>query len=136
MSWLSRVANAFRWPSVDRGLDDEAAFHLECRIDELVAAGLSPEEAEAQARRAFGNRLRLREQSRDVKLLPWLAECLQDTGQDLRVAIRCSAPLRSSRASRFCRWPSASVPTPRSFPSSTACCSARCRSLNQSVSSS
>jgi predicted permease len=88
MSWLSRVVNAFRWPSVDRALDDEAAFHLECRVNELVAAGLSPKEAEAQARRAFGNRLHLREQSRDVKLLPCLAECLQDSGQDLRVAVR------------------------------------------------
>ena len=84
MSWLSRVANAFRPSRVDRTLDEEAAFHLECRVNELVAAGLSPEEAEAQARRAFGNRLRLREQSRDVKLLPWLVDC----AQDVRVAVR------------------------------------------------
>ena len=69
MSWLSRLANVFRTSSVDRALDDEAAFHLQCRISELVAAGLSPREAEAQARRAFGNRLHLRDQSRDVKLL-------------------------------------------------------------------
>ena len=61
MSWLSRLTNAFRPSSVDRALDEETAFHLECRIDELVAGGLSPKEAEAQARRAFGNRLRLRE---------------------------------------------------------------------------
>ena len=84
MSWLSRVANAFRQSRVDRALDEEAAFHLECRINELVAAGLSPKEAEAQARRAFGNRLRLREQSRDVKLVPWLVDCVQD----VRVAVR------------------------------------------------
>jgi putative ABC transport system permease protein len=84
MSWLSRLANAFRPSSVDRALDEEAAFHLECRINELVGAGLSPKEAEAQARRAFGNRLRLREESRDVKLLPWLIDCVQD----VRVAVR------------------------------------------------
>jgi len=84
MSWLSRLTNAFRPSSVDGALDEEAAFHLECRIDELVAAGLSPKEAEAQARRAFGNRLRLREQSRDVKLFPWLV----DGVQDVRVAVR------------------------------------------------
>jgi predicted permease len=89
MSWLSRLANAFRSSSVDRALDEEAAFHLDCRISELVAAGLSPQEAEAQARRAFGNRLRLREESRDVKLLPWLVDCLQDVrvaGRVLRAA--------------------------------------------------
>jgi predicted permease len=84
MSWLSRLANAFRPSRVDRALDEEAAFHLECRINELVAAGLSPQEAEAQARRAFGNRLRLRDESRDVKLLPWLV----DGVQDVRVAVR------------------------------------------------
>ena len=84
MSWLSRLANAFRTSRVDRALDEEAAFHLECRINELIAAGLSPTEAEAQARRAFGNRLRLREESRDVKLLPWLVDCVQD----VRVAAR------------------------------------------------
>jgi putative ABC transport system permease protein len=84
MSWLSRLTNAFRQSSVDRALDEETAFHLECRINELVAAGLSPKQAEAQARRAFGNRLRLREESRDVKLLPWLVDCFQD----LRVASR------------------------------------------------
>src|SRR4029079_13729427 len=84
MSWLSRLANVFQPSSVDRALDEEATFHLECRINELVAAGLSPKEAEAQARRAFGNRLRLREESRDVKLLPWLVDCVQD----VRVAAR------------------------------------------------
>jgi predicted permease len=84
MSWLSRLANVFQPSSVDRALDEEAAFHLECRINELVAAGLSPKEAETQARRAFGNRLRLREESRDVKLLPWLVDCVQD----VRVAAR------------------------------------------------
>jgi putative ABC transport system permease protein len=84
MSWLSRLANALRPSSVDCALDEEAAFHLECRINELVAGGLSAKEAEAQARRAFGNRIRLREESRDVKLLPWLV----DGVQDVRVAVR------------------------------------------------
>ncbi len=84
MSWLSRLANACRPSRLDRALDEEAAFHLECRINELVAAGLSKKEAEAQARRAFGNRLRLREESRDVKLVPWLV----DGVQDVRVAAR------------------------------------------------
>src|SRR5689334_11001505 len=89
MSWLSRLANAFRPSSVDRALDEEAAFHLECRINELVAAGVSAKDAQAEARRAFGNRLRLREESRDVKLLPWLVDCIQDVrvaGRVLRAA--------------------------------------------------
>jgi hypothetical protein len=130
MSWLSRFANAFRPSSVDRALDEEAAFHLECRINELIASGLSPVEAEAQARRAFGNRLRLREESRDVKLLPWLIDC----AQDVRVAFRVlrAAPIVTGVA--IFHWPSASARTRRSSPSSTACCSVRCRSPNRNVS--
>src|SRR5687767_2698884 len=78
MSWLSRIANAFRSSGVNRALDEEMTFHIESRIRDLVAAGMTREPAEALARRQFGNRLRLREQSRDVKLLPWLDSLVRD----------------------------------------------------------
>ena len=78
MSWLSRMANAFRWSGVDRGLDEEMTFHIESRIADLVAGGMTRDAAEAMACRQFGNRLRLREQSRDVKLLPWLDSLVRD----------------------------------------------------------
>jgi predicted permease len=84
MSWLSRVANVFRSADVERGLDEEMAFHVESRIADLVADGMTPDVAEALARRQFGNRLRLREDSRDVKLLPWLDSLMRD----LRLGIR------------------------------------------------
>jgi putative ABC transport system permease protein len=78
MSWLSRIANAFRSSGVDRALDEEMTFHIESRIADLVAGGMTRDAAEAMARRQFGNRLRLREQSRDVKLLPWLDSLARD----------------------------------------------------------
>ena len=78
MSWLSRIANAFRASGVDRALDDEMTFHIESRIADLVAGGMTRDRAETMARRQFGNRLRLREQSRDVKLLPWLDSLVRD----------------------------------------------------------
>ena len=78
MSWLSRIANAFRSSGVDRALDEEMTFHIESRIADLVAGGMTRDAAEAMARRQFGNRLRLREQSRDVKLLPWLDSLVRD----------------------------------------------------------
>jgi hypothetical protein len=78
MSWLSRIANAFRSSDVDRILDEEITFHIESRIAELVADGMTRDAAEAMARRQFGNRLRLREESRDVKLLPWLDSLVRD----------------------------------------------------------
>src|SRR5689334_15111084 len=78
MSWVSRIVNAFRPSRVDRGIDEEMTFHIDCRIAELVAGGMTREAAEALARRQFGNRLHLREESRDVKLLPWLDSLVRD----------------------------------------------------------
>jgi putative ABC transport system permease protein len=41
---------------VRRDVDNELSFHLEGRIEELVAAGMTREEAEREAQRRFGNR--------------------------------------------------------------------------------
>ncbi len=64
MSWLSRLANLFRTDRLTRDIDDELAAHL----DEAAAQGRAP----AAARRALGPSLRLREESRDIRLIPWL----------------------------------------------------------------
>jgi putative ABC transport system permease protein len=88
MSWLSRVLNAVRPSGVDRALDDEMTFHIECRIRDLVATGMTREAAAAMARRQFGNRLLLREQSRDVKLLPSLDSLLRDVRLGARMLLK------------------------------------------------
>jgi len=41
-------------PFAGRQVDDELRFHHECTVAELVAAGMSPGDAEAEARRRFG----------------------------------------------------------------------------------
>jgi predicted permease len=50
---------AFRLPTsrarIDESVDEEFAFHLQERIEELVLTGLSRPEAEAEARRRFGD---------------------------------------------------------------------------------
>jgi predicted permease len=84
MSWLSRIANVFRSSAVDRALDEEIQFHIEARVDDLVAAGMTRQAAEVAASRQFGNRLRIRESSRDVKLLPWV----ESVFKDIRFALR------------------------------------------------
>ena len=78
MSWLSRVANAFRGERVDRELDEELRFHLEARAADLTDAGMDPREARREARRRMGNNLALREQSRDVRLAAWLESLWRD----------------------------------------------------------
>jgi putative ABC transport system permease protein len=78
MSFLSRLVNVFRSGRVDDDLYDELRFHLEQRTQALIAGGMDPKAAEAQARRGFGNRLSIQERSRDVKLLGWLDTLLKD----------------------------------------------------------
>ena len=85
MSLFSRVVNVFRSGRLDRDLDDELQFHIEARVNELVAEGMSRADAERQARRRFGNQLALRESSRDVKLFAWLESVLQDVRFGLRI---------------------------------------------------
>ncbi len=77
MSWLSRLANVFRSARLDRDLDEE-----------LMDAGLPPEEARSEAQRHFGNRLLLRESRRDAKLFSWLESIFQDTRFGLRMLLK------------------------------------------------
>ncbi|HEY6291462.1 MAG TPA: ABC transporter permease [Terriglobia bacterium] len=64
MSLWSRVANLLRGDGLSREIDEELQSHLE----EAIAQGRDP----AEARRAFGSALRLREESRDARLIAWL----------------------------------------------------------------
>ena len=88
MSWLSRLTNVFRSGSLDRDLDAELQFHIETRTDELIAKGMSPEDAEREARRHFGNRLLLRESSREIKLISWIESVLRDVRFGLRMLVK------------------------------------------------
>ena len=64
MSLLSRIANILRPRRLTGEIDEELQSHLAEAIDH----GRDP----GEARRAFGSSLRHREESRDVRLLPWL----------------------------------------------------------------
>ncbi len=84
MSFWSRITNVFRADALDRDLDEELQFHVDERIRELVDNGMTREEATAQVMRRFGNRLRLREESRDAKFLPWLDSLVRDVRLGVR----------------------------------------------------
>jgi putative ABC transport system permease protein len=84
MSFFARLLNLGRTGRVDRELDAEQQFHLDARVDELVAGGMSRERARAEAVRRFGGRLRLRESSREVKLLARI----ESLARDARIGVR------------------------------------------------
>src|SRR5580700_1341506 len=64
MSLWSRIANVIRGDQLSREIDEELQSHLE----EAIEQGRDPDEA----RKSFGPALRLREESRDFRLVPWL----------------------------------------------------------------
>lgn len=76
MSLRSRIANVFRGDRLSREIDEEMQSHLE----EASEQGRDPNEA----RRAFGSTLRLREESRDARLIPWLDSLRTDAIFGLR----------------------------------------------------
>ena len=71
MSLWSRIANVLRGDRLSREIDEELESHIEAAIEQ----GRDP----AEARRAFGSALHQREESRDIRLLPWLDSLRADT---------------------------------------------------------
>ena len=61
MAMLRRISNLFRRNSVDREIDAELQAHLNLRIDDNLAAGMSQEEARRDALVRFGNPTATRE---------------------------------------------------------------------------
>ena len=51
---LRRRFHAPELTDVGARVDDELAFHFQMRIEELVARGMSPDAARAEAERKFG----------------------------------------------------------------------------------
>jgi putative ABC transport system permease protein len=81
LGWIRHLLARDR---LNRDLADEIELHLEEKVDELMAAGLTRPDATAAARRAFGNVTLVREQSRDV----WRMRAAHDLASDVRYAAR------------------------------------------------
>lgn len=88
MRWLTnlwfRVRAILRRDDMERGLDEEVAFHLDMEARKLEEAGHTPQEARRLARVRFGGVERFREKTR----ASWGITALQDLGADLRFASR------------------------------------------------
>ena len=67
-----------------RLLWEEMEFHIESMAEELVAQGMSEQEARAAAHRKFGNMTQKSEEARST----WIARWMSDLAQDLRHSFR------------------------------------------------
>jgi predicted permease len=70
MSLWSRAINLFRGQRVSREIEEELATH----ITEGIAEGRDP----AEVRKSLGSALQIREESRDLRIIPWLDSLRSD----------------------------------------------------------
>jgi len=84
MSWFARIRNVVLPNRLSDDLDRELSFHISERVDDLVAHGMSLDEARRSARRQFGNYGLQKETTRDRDIFRWLETLLGD----LRYAMR------------------------------------------------
>ena len=81
MNW---IPNFFRRGKLYSELTEEMRLHIEERADQLTSEGMSREQAQREARRAFGNLTLLEERSREV----WQWPTMESIWGDVRFAWR------------------------------------------------
>src|SRR5258707_10639727 len=81
MNWIPDI---FRRRKLYDDLSEEIRLHIEERAEQLMGEGISPKEAQRQARLAFGNKTVLEERSREV----WQWPTLESIWADVRLALR------------------------------------------------
>jgi predicted permease len=84
MAWYHRLLNVIRSDRLSSEIQREMEFHLAERADALRATGLSERDSANEARRRFGNRSILSEQTREADLVTWIDSAIGD----LRYAAR------------------------------------------------
>lgn len=81
MNWLEQLLSR---PRLYRELSEEIQTHLDEKVEELVAEGMSRKEAMHSARREFGNLGLIKENSREV----WRWPSIEDSFLDIRHGLR------------------------------------------------
>lgn len=80
MGFWNRITNTFGGKQrLAADVSDEIAFHIEERTRENLARGMSEREARAEARRRFGNRTRLEEETREADSVEWIMALVRDS---------------------------------------------------------
>lgn len=79
-----RLRSILRWRQVEQEMDEELRFHLEHKIEEGIAQGLSPADARRAAGRAMEGLEQKREEIRDARRIHWLTDFVDDARYALR----------------------------------------------------
>jgi putative ABC transport system permease protein len=81
----SKLCSLWWRSAIKREIDEELQFHIEQRMAENIAAGMSPEDAAREARKRFGNVQSIREECREVRGASFGETTLQDVRFGLRM---------------------------------------------------
>jgi macrolide transport system ATP-binding/permease protein len=85
-----RLRSLFRRRHVEQELDEELQFHLQQKIEEGMANGLSPKEARYAAMRAMDGLELRKEEMRDMRRIRWVTDFLDDARYAIRSLGRTS----------------------------------------------
>ncbi len=83
---MPKLLNLFgsRRRRMEQELDRELRYHLERRVDDLMASGVGESEARRRAAIQFGGVSQVQEEVRDA----WFSRWLDDRSRDMRLAMR------------------------------------------------
>ena len=79
-----RLRSLFRRKRVEQDLDEELQYHLERKIEEYIARGLTPRESRQAALRAMDGLTQRKEECRDARGV----NAIENTVQDIRYSLR------------------------------------------------
>src|SRR5216683_1894481 len=85
-----RLRSLFRRRHIEQELNEDLQFHLEQKIEEGIANGLSPKEARYAAMRAMDGLEQRKEEMRDMRGIHWLTDFLDDARFAMRSLRRTS----------------------------------------------
>jgi len=88
MVWLRRVFNVLRRGKLSAEFQREVAFHLAERADDLMASGMTRQDAMREARRRFGGRLPQSDETKQRDPLLWVESVLADIRYAARSLLR------------------------------------------------
>ena len=80
-----RLRSLFRRRHVEQDLDEELQYHLDRKIEEYLAKGLTPEQSRVAALRAMDGLTQRKEECRDMRRVNVIENVLQDIRYALRI---------------------------------------------------
>src|SRR5262245_24747809 len=80
-----RLRSLLRREQIEQELDEELRYHVDRKIDEYIAKGLTPEEAQSAAMRGMRGIEQLKEECRDTRGVSGIENVLRDVRYGVRI---------------------------------------------------